>query len=83
MFASRQNSKLEFLKRLVSTATALGLMASSGPAWAYREAHQHRKAGSPDNECITCHMLKIEQTIADQNVRSHTFHYVPPAIRTR
>jgi hypothetical protein len=36
MFASRQSSKLKFLKWLVSGPVALCLAASSGPAWAYR-----------------------------------------------
>jgi len=31
------------------------------------------------NECIGCHMPKIEQTIADVNVRSHTFEFIPPS----
>ncbi|MEP6962918.1 MAG: cytochrome C, partial [Acidobacteriota bacterium] len=42
------------------------------------EQHTHHKAGSPGNECIACHMPKIEQTIADVNVRSHTFRFVYP-----
>ncbi|MFZ0813085.1 MAG: hypothetical protein WAM83_20955, partial [Bradyrhizobium sp.] len=40
--------------------------------------HTHHKAGSPGNECIACHMPKIEETISDQKVRSHTFHFVTP-----
>ena len=28
---------------------------------------------APGSECVACHMPKIEQTIADVNVRSHTF----------
>ena len=27
---------------------------------------------------MACHMPKIEQTIADVNVRSHTFAFIPP-----
>jgi len=34
---------------------------------------------SAGNECVNCHMPKIEQTIADVNVRSHTFRFVMPA----
>jgi predicted CXXCH cytochrome family protein len=37
------------------------------------EQHTHHKAGSSGNECIACHMPKIEQTIADVNVRAHKF----------
>ena len=55
-----------------------GPNAQAGPHAPTVEAHTHHKAGSPGNECIACHMPKIEQTIADQNVRSHTFHFVTP-----
>jgi len=43
------------------------------------EQHTHHKAGSSGNECIACHMPKIEQTIADVNVRAHTFKFIAPA----
>ena len=43
------------------------------------EAHTHHKAGSAGNECVVCHMPKIEQTIADVNVRAHTFRFITPA----
>jgi len=55
-----------------------GPNAQAGPHASSIEAHTHHKADSPGNECIACHMPKIEQTIADQNVRSHTFHFVTP-----
>ena len=55
-----------------------GPNTQAGPHAATLEQHSHHKAGSPGNECIACHMPKIEQTIADQNVRSHTFHFVTP-----
>jgi len=55
-----------------------GPNAQAGPHAPSVEAHSHHKAGSPGNECIACHMPKIEQTISDQNVRSHTFHFVTP-----
>ena len=32
------------------------------------------------NECVACHMPKIEQTIADVNVRSHTFRFITPTM---
>ena len=44
------------------------------------EAHTHHAAGSAGNECVACHMPKIEQTIADVNVRSHTFRFITPAM---
>ena len=40
-------------------------------------AHSHHAAGSAGAECVGCHMPKIEQTIADQNVRAHTFKFAP------
>ena len=40
-------------------------------------------AGSPGNECVACHMPKIAQTIADVNVRSHTFKFIVPAVAER
>jgi predicted CXXCH cytochrome family protein len=55
-----------------------GPNAQAGPHAPSIEAHTHHKADSAGNECIACHMPKIEQTIADQNVRSHTFHFVTP-----
>ena len=44
-----------------------------------RGAHASR-AGSAGSECVACHMPKIEQTIADVNVRSHTFKFITPAM---
>jgi len=44
------------------------------------EEHTHHQPGSAGNECVACHMPKIEQTIADVNVRSHTFQVIPPAM---
>src|SRR5579863_8097048 len=55
-----------------------GPNSQAGPHAQSMEAHSHHKAGSPGNECIACHMPKIEETISDQKVRSHTFHFVTP-----
>jgi predicted CXXCH cytochrome family protein len=55
-----------------------GVNAQAGPHAPSVEAHTHHKADSPGSECIACHMPKIAQTIADQNVRSHTFKFVTP-----
>jgi len=52
----------------------------NGPHVSTIEEHTHHKAGSPGGECIACHMPKIEQTIADVNVRSHTFRFISPAM---
>jgi predicted CXXCH cytochrome family protein len=55
-----------------------GPQSPNGPHTATLEAHTHHAAGSAGSECIGCHMPKIEQTIADVNVRSHTFKFIPP-----
>ena len=56
-----------------------GPSSPNGPHAPTIEAHTHHKAGSAGNECINCHMPKIAQQLADVNVRSHTFRFVPPA----
>jgi predicted CXXCH cytochrome family protein len=57
-----------------------GPNSANGPHAASIEQHTHHKSGSQGSECIACHMPKIQQTIADVNVRSHTFHFVTPAM---
>ena len=52
----------------------------NGPHAASLEEHTHHQAGSVGGECIACHMPQIEQTIADINVRSHTFRFITPAM---
>jgi predicted CXXCH cytochrome family protein len=56
-----------------------GPNSPNGPRTPTIEAHTHHKAASPGNECVSCHMPKIEQTIADVNVRAHTFRFITPA----
>jgi len=56
-----------------------GPNSPNGPHQATVEAHTHHPAGSLGNECVSCHMPKIEPEIADVNVRSHTFRFVPPS----
>jgi predicted CXXCH cytochrome family protein len=55
-----------------------GPNTQAGPHAATIEQHTHHKAGSPGSECAACHMPKIADTISDQHVRSHTFHFVTP-----
>lgn len=50
----------------------------SSPHEATIEAHTHHAANSAGSDCLACHMPKIEQTIADVNVRAHTFRFVTP-----
>ena len=51
----------------------------NGPHAASIEAHTHHAPDSPGSQCAACHMPKIEQTLADVNVSSHTFRFVTPA----
>jgi predicted CXXCH cytochrome family protein len=51
----------------------------NGPRAATFEQHTHHAPGSPGSQCIACHMPKIEQTIGDVNVRSHTFRFISPS----
>jgi predicted CXXCH cytochrome family protein len=55
-----------------------GPNSPNGPHAPTIEQHTHHKTGSTGSECIACHMPKIEATIADVNVRSHTFRFITP-----
>ncbi|MEZ5364280.1 MAG: cytochrome c3 family protein [Bryobacterales bacterium] len=44
------------------------------------EEHTHHAANSAGSECVACHMPKIAKTIADVNVRSHTFRFLTPSM---
>jgi predicted CXXCH cytochrome family protein len=68
--------------RKQSTALCLdchGPASPNGPRAATLEEHTRHKTGSEGSECISCHMPKIEQTIGNVNVRSHTFKFIPPS----
>jgi hypothetical protein len=52
----------------------------NGPHAATIEQHTHHQRGSAASECVRCHMPAIAQTIADVNVRSHTFKFITPAM---
>jgi predicted CXXCH cytochrome family protein len=56
-----------------------GPNTQNGPHARTIEAHTHHMPGSAGSECIACHMPKIEQTIADVNVRAHTFRFITPS----
>jgi predicted CXXCH cytochrome family protein len=58
--------------------TCHGPSSPNGPHAATIEDHTHHALGSAGSECVACHMPKIEQTIADVNVRSHTFKFITP-----
>jgi predicted CXXCH cytochrome family protein len=57
-----------------------GLTSPNGPHAATLEDHTHHARGSAGSECVACHMPKIEQTIANVNVRSHTFAFISPKL---
>jgi predicted CXXCH cytochrome family protein len=59
--------------------TCHSTLSPNGPRAATVEQHTHHRAGSAGSECVNCHMPKIEQTIANINVRSHTFKFISPA----
>jgi predicted CXXCH cytochrome family protein len=52
--------------------------SANGPRAKTIEAHTHHALASAGSDCIACHMPKIEKTIADVNVRAHTFEVVTP-----
>ena len=52
----------------------------NGPHAATLEEHTHHAKGSTGSDCVACHMPKIEQTIANVNVRSHTFRFITPTM---
>jgi len=57
-----------------------GPMSPNGPRTTTLEQHTHHKAGTPGGQCISCHMPKIETTLADVKVRAHTFAFISPAL---
>jgi len=56
--------------------TCHGPESPAGPAGSTIE-HSHHSVGNV--ECYDCHMPKVARTIADVNVRSHTFRFIGPA----
>jgi predicted CXXCH cytochrome family protein len=58
--------------------TCHGPNTQNGPHAASIELHTHHARDSAGNECVSCHMPKIAETIGDVYVRSHTFRFVWP-----
>jgi len=56
-----------------------GPSSPNGPHAPTIEAHTQHSAGSAGNECVNCHMPKIETQLADVNVRAHIFKFIPPS----
>ena len=48
-----------------------------GPRGALAEHTQHAP-NSAGSQCVACHMPQIARTVADVNVRSHTFRFITP-----
>jgi predicted CXXCH cytochrome family protein len=70
---------------LIKPATMVCLTCHSptspnGPRGATIEEHTHHARGSAGSECVGCHMPAIETTIANVNVRSHTFAFITPGM---
>ena len=63
--------------------TCHGPTSPNGPRAASIEQHTHHRPDSAGAQCVNCHMPRIEQTIADVNVRSHTFQFITPAMTDR
>jgi predicted CXXCH cytochrome family protein len=40
--------------------------------------HTHHAEGSAGSQCVSCHMPRIEQTIKDNYVSTHTFRFITP-----
>jgi len=57
-----------------------GPNSPNGPHAPSLEAHSHHLSSSAGNDCLACHMPKIEQTLPDDFVRSHTFEFITPAM---
>ena len=47
------------------------------------EFHTQHAANSEGSKCVACHMPAVQQTIANVNVRSHTFKFISPATSER
>jgi predicted CXXCH cytochrome family protein len=60
-----------------------GPNSPNGPHTTTIEQHTHHAAGSTGNECVNCHMPKIEQEFTTTNVRSHTFKFIAPGDASR
>ena len=60
--------------------TCHGTTSPNGPHAATLEDHTHHARGSAGSDGIACHMPKIAQTIANVNVRSHTFAFITPTM---
>lgn len=58
--------------------TCHGPQSPAGPRGGSLLAHSQHSAEKA--QCVDCHMPKIASEIADVRVRSHTFHFITPAM---
>ncbi|MGH9375432.1 MAG: cytochrome c3 family protein [Terriglobia bacterium] len=74
----------ELIKPARSNAMCLECHSPGSPNGPYTstiEEHTHHKLGSPGNECISCHMPKIEKEgVPGAFVHAHTFRFITPAM---
>lgn len=59
--------------------TCHGPLSPSGPSGTVAE-HTNHAPSSEGGQCVACHMPQIARTIADVNVRSHTFRFITPTM---
>ena len=59
--------------------TCHGPKSANGPHTPTLAQHTHHAENSAGSQCINCHMPAIEVQLADVNVRSHTFKFIPPS----
>ena len=52
----------------------------NGPRAARSRSTHTTSTAARGSQCVECHMPKIEQTIADVNVRSHSFKFITPSM---
>jgi len=60
-----------------------GPSSPNGPHTSTIQEHTHHAAASAGSDCVACHMPKIETTIADVMVHTHTFRFIGPEATTR
>ena len=50
----------------------------NGPHTSTVQEHTHHAEASAGSDCVACHMPKIETTLGDVMVHSHTFRFISP-----
>ncbi len=76
------SNNADTLKPAMSNSLCLSCHAPgspNGPTGTTLAQHTHHAEDSKGSACVSCHMPQIAKTIANVNVRSHTFHFISPA----